>query len=73
MDFKNVFDVINKYNELVEQFKKDCDELYLSQFTEEEKSKLDKIFQRCYNNFLESENQLKYRNELKNKKEVHRT
>lgn len=33
-------DVINKYNELVEQFKKDCDELYLSQFTEEEKSKI---------------------------------
>ena len=30
-------DVINKYNELVEQFEKDCDELYLSQFTEEEK------------------------------------
>ena len=30
-------DVINKYNELVEQFQKDCDELYLSQFTEEEK------------------------------------
>lgn len=29
--------VINKYNELVEQFQKDCDELYLSQFTEEEK------------------------------------
>ena len=41
--------------------------------TEKEKSKLDKIFQRCYNNFLESEDQLKYRNELKNKKEVHRT
>ena len=33
-------DVINKYNELVEQFKKDCDELYLSQFTEEEKNKI---------------------------------
>ncbi len=33
-------DVINKYNELVEQFEKDCDELYLSQFTEEEKSKI---------------------------------
>ena len=46
---------------------------YLVELTEEEKSKLDKIFQRCYNNFLESENQLKYRNELKNKKEVHRT
>ena len=30
-------DVINKFNELVEQFEKDCDELYLSQFTEEEK------------------------------------
>lgn len=30
-------DVINKYNELVEQFEKDCEELYLSQFTEEEK------------------------------------
>ena len=29
-------DVINKYNELVEQFEKDSDELYLSQFTEEE-------------------------------------
>lgn len=29
-------DVINKFNELVEQFQKDCDELYLSQFTEEE-------------------------------------
>ncbi len=33
-------DVINKYNELVEQFEKDCDELYLSQFTEEEKNKI---------------------------------
>lgn len=33
-------DVINKYNELVEKFEKDCDELYLSQFTEEEKSKI---------------------------------
>lgn len=33
-------DVINKYNELVEQFEKDCDELYLSQFTDEEKSKI---------------------------------
>ncbi len=33
-------DVINKYNELVEQFEKDCDELYLSQFTEEEKNKM---------------------------------
>jgi len=33
-------DVINKYNELVEQFEKDCDELYLSQFTEEEKIKI---------------------------------
>lgn len=33
-------DVINKYNELVEQFEKDCDELYLSQFTEEEKRKI---------------------------------
>lgn len=33
-------DVINKFNELVEQFEKDCDELYLSQFTEEEKSKI---------------------------------
>ena len=30
-------DIINKYNELVEKFEKDCDELYLSQFTEEEK------------------------------------
>ena len=29
-------DVINKFNELVKQFQKDCDELYLSQFTEEE-------------------------------------
>lgn len=33
-------DVINKYNELVKQFEKDCDELYLSQFTEEEKNKM---------------------------------
>lgn len=33
-------DVINKFNELVEQFEKDCDELYLSQFTEEEKNKI---------------------------------
>lgn len=33
-------DVINKFNELVEQFEKDCDELYLSQFTEEEKNKM---------------------------------
>ena len=33
-------DVINKFNELVEQFEKDCDELYLSQFTEEEKRKI---------------------------------
>ncbi len=33
-------DVINKYNELVEQFKKDCEELYLSQFTEEEKNEI---------------------------------
>lgn len=33
-------DVINKYNELVEKFEKDCDELYLSQFTEEEKNKI---------------------------------
>lgn len=33
-------DVINKYNELVEQFEKDCDELYLSQFIEEEKNKI---------------------------------
>ena len=33
-------DVINKYNELVEQFEKDCDELYLSQFTEEEKKEI---------------------------------
>lgn len=33
-------DVINKYNELVEQFEKDCDELYLSQFTEEEKNEV---------------------------------
>lgn len=31
-------DVINKYNELVEKFEKDCDDLYLSQFTEEEKN-----------------------------------
>lgn len=33
-------DVINKFNELVEQFEKDCDELYLSQFTEEEKNEI---------------------------------
>lgn len=33
-------DVINKYNELVEKFEKDCDELYLSQFTEEEKNEI---------------------------------
>ncbi len=33
-------DVINKFNELVERFEKDCDELYLSQFTEEEKNKI---------------------------------
>ncbi len=33
-------DVINKYNELEEQFKKDCNELYLSQFTEEEKNEI---------------------------------
>lgn len=33
-------DVVNKFNELVEQFQKDCDELYLSQFTEEEKNKM---------------------------------
>ena len=33
-------DIINKYNELVEKFEKDCDELYLSQFTEEEKKEI---------------------------------
>lgn len=33
-------DVINKYNELVEKFEKDCDDLYLSQFTEEEKNEI---------------------------------
>lgn len=33
-------DVINKYNELVEQFERECDDLYLSQFTEEERNKL---------------------------------
>lgn len=33
-------DVINKYNELVEKFEKDCDELYLSQFAEEEKNEI---------------------------------
>ena len=33
-------DIINKYNELVEKFEKDCDELYLSQFTEEEKNEI---------------------------------
>lgn len=31
-------EIINKFNELAEKFKKDCDELYLSQFTEEEKN-----------------------------------
>lgn len=33
-------DVINKYNGLVEQFEKDCEELYLSQFTKEEKNEI---------------------------------
>lgn len=33
-------DVINKYNELVEKFEKDCDELYLSQFTDEIKNEI---------------------------------
>lgn len=33
-------DVINKYNELVEQFEKDCDELYLSQFADEIKNEI---------------------------------
>lgn len=37
VELRKKCDVINKYNELVETFKKDCDELYLSQFTEEEK------------------------------------
>ncbi len=44
-------DVINKYNELVEQFEKDCDELYLSQFTEEEKNKLLLKLERAFDNY----------------------
>lgn len=44
-------DVINKYNELVEQFEKDCDELYLSQFTEEEKNKLLLKLERTFDNY----------------------
>ncbi len=44
-------DVINKYNELVEQFEKDCDELYLSQFTEEEKNKLLLNLERTFDNY----------------------
>lgn len=36
VELRKKCDVINKFNELVEQFQKDCDELYLSQFTEEE-------------------------------------
>ncbi len=33
-------EIINKFNELAEKFQKDCDELYLSQFTEEEKKEM---------------------------------
>ena len=44
-------DVINKYNELVEQFEKDCDELYLSQFTEEEKNKMLLNPERTFDNY----------------------
>ena len=37
-ELKGKNEIINKFNELAEKFKKDCDELYLSQFTEEEKN-----------------------------------
>lgn len=39
-ELKEKSEIINKFNELKEKFKKDCDELYLSQFTEEEKSEI---------------------------------
>lgn len=74
-----LFYKLNKNNNQVELFAKNLLKYgrtrtltVKAKLTEEEKNKLDKVFQRCYNNFLESEIQLKYRRELKNKKEVHK-
>ncbi len=39
-ELKGKNEIINKFNELAEKFKKDCDELYLSQFTEEYKNEI---------------------------------
>lgn len=39
-ELKGKNEIINKFNELAEKFKKDCDELYLSQFTEEDKNEI---------------------------------
>lgn len=47
-------DVINKYNELVEKYKNDLKELYLSQFTEEE------IKETTFTRFNDGDKQLKY-------------
>lgn len=39
-ELKKHCEIINKYTELVKQFENDCDELYLSQFTNEEKNRI---------------------------------
>lgn len=69
-----LFYKINKKEKQVELFAKNMLKYGRTQqktlklnISEEEYNNLNKIFKRCYDNYLETEKQIEYRNELKNK------